>query len=92
MVFFSGDWGVCEFFPQPPPELSNMIHLTFWGLKTHRRGMFLDRGPCYNPDKDIVLPPIQVGDRESVSEWRRLPAAGVVPKPVPCLGTPSRAC
>lgn len=60
IIFFSGDWGVCEFFPQSPPDLQNMIHLTFWGLKTQRRGLYLDRGPCYNPDKDIVLPPIQV--------------------------------
>jgi hypothetical protein len=60
VIFFSGDWGVCEFFPQSPPDLQNMIHLTFWGLKTQRRGLYLDRGPCYNPDKDIVLPPIQV--------------------------------
>jgi hypothetical protein len=60
IIFFSGDWGVCEFFPQSPPDLQNMIHLTFWGLQTHRRGLYLDRGPCYNPEKDIVLPPIQV--------------------------------
>ena len=45
--------------PNPPEEIKNPIHLTFWGLKT-RRDIYRGVGPCYDPLKDIVLPPVQV--------------------------------
>eukprot|EP00959_Pyramimonas_sp_CCMP1952_P353643 7409152-Pyramimonas_sp.AAC.1 len=44
--------------PNPPEEIKNPIHLTFWGLKT-RRDIYRGVGPCYDPLKDIVLPPVQ---------------------------------
>lgn len=66
LFFFAGDWGPCDFFRNAagperdgwPDALVNGIVLSHWGLKK-RRKEYQGGGPCFYPEKDVLLPPIQ---------------------------------
>ncbi|KAK3266985.1 hypothetical protein CYMTET_24426 [Cymbomonas tetramitiformis] len=68
IIFFSGDWGPCEFYSKDfqsrkpmdlPKIMENPIFLSFWGLTAAVAYKGGGTGPCHNPKKDIVLPPLQ---------------------------------
>jgi len=84
ILFFSGDWGPCEFFGSRLPDpIANMIFLTHWGLKKLRPREYMNAGPCYNPDKDVVLPPIQSIYNAKISPYYPDGLAGKPTEPVP---------
>ena len=64
VVFFTGDWGVCEFFnnfggegKRFPDFIAKGIMLTFWGMR-ERSDRYFGGGPCYFPGKDVLIPPL----------------------------------
>eukprot|EP00271_Cylindrocystis_brebissonii_P001473 TRINITY_DN11728_c0_g4_i1.p1 TRINITY_DN11728_c0_g4~~TRINITY_DN11728_c0_g4_i1.p1 ORF type:complete len:925 (-),score=228.51 TRINITY_DN11728_c0_g4_i1:1056-3536(-) len=63
LILSNDDWGICEIGPEygrPGTFFANITVLTLWG---NTRSMHLtSHDPCFQRGKDIVLPPVMVGE------------------------------